>query len=377
MSEFKTVQQYYASAGAKPLSGEDAKQFTLKFPEGLPVYKFQHTQLNVFDIIPFKVVNEAHPFVASGRVEPDGETVDDIFMYYEHVINKRGDAVPCNRMLYGTDCPICEERQRKIDALKAKGIKEYWKDEGVKALKPKAKIMANVIDNRNREAGVQVLAGSEFVIRQGVLNGAKVNRGDEEDKNSVFLEQGQTFTLEVYDPNIKANKLSEHLYFASPTNGFSIEVECVPDTYDGHDYAKPIRFSLRNRKQQYTRDIVDKAYDLPSFIVQRSYDEVKKLFYGVQESPNVTVETNASLNIEQKAPVAEAPKPVVQEAPKPVVQEAPKPIEVPKPAEVRMCKHGYRIGLDFETKAECSDCLDENTKEYSECRKVRRTIQSL
>jgi hypothetical protein len=210
-----------------------------------------------------------------------------------------------------------------------------------------------------------------------VLNGAKVNRGDEEDKNSQFIDQGQTFTLEVYDAATKANKLTEHLYFASPTNGFGIEVECVPDKYDEHDYAKPIRFSLRARKQQYTRDIVDKSYDLPAFLVHRTYDEVKKLFYGIADSGEPEIQTNANIGIETKS-VEKVTEPVTKTATESTTKLPTKlTTELPKVAEVKLCKHGYRIGLDFETKAECSDCLDENTKEYSECRKVRRTIQSL
>jgi hypothetical protein len=111
---------------------------------------------------------------------------------------------------------------------------------------------------------------------------------------------------------------------------------------------------------------------------------VKKLFYGIADSEEPEIQTNANIGIETKAvtPVEKVTEPVTEPVTKVVTESTTKlptklTTELPKVAEVKLCKHGYRIGLDFETKAECSDCLDENTKEYSECRKVRRTIQSL
>lgn len=370
--EYKTVQQYYATAdGNRPLvKPENSRLFALDFPADVSVMKLTADHVNIVDILPFKVLNEHHPLVASGSVEADGQTFDDIFVYFEHKnVNENGDSVLCNYMTYGKKCPICEERQRKYNAAKAAGNPKPWEDPEVKALKAQARVLMNVIDWRNREKGIQILAGSDFILRQGVLNGAKVNRGDMEDKNATLVELGQTFTIETYDYKSKENKVTEHLYYASPTNGFGVEIECTNDTFGGNEYAKPIRFGLRARKDQYKRDIVDKTYDLPSFLVQRPYDEVEKIFYGVSNTePNEEFETKASIEIASKNPDDIPQRPTDT----PVVGK----VESQKIEEKR-CKYGHKLGLEYETTPECSDCLDENTAEFIECKKARRMIENL
>ena len=126
----------------------------------------------------------------------------------------------------------------------------------------------------------------------------------------------------------------------------------------------PIRFGLRVRKEQYKRDIVDKTYDLPSFLVQRPYDEVEKIFYGVSNTePNEEFETKASIEIASKNPDDIPQRP----ADTPVAEK----VEEPKIEEKR-CKYGHKLGLAYETTPECSECLDENTAEFIECKKARR-----
>lgn len=363
---FKTVQQYYAETDGRPLvKGEGSRNYALDFPEGVTQYKLVSDVLNIFDIIPFKVVSAAHPFVASGRVEPDGQTVDDIFQYYEHKsINENGDSVVCNYMTYGKKCPICEERMRKYEQYKD------WKHPEVQALRPKARVLANVIDWRDREKGIQILTGSEYLISQGILSGSEVKRGDTEDRNAPLLAVGQTFTREVTDYKTKERRLTEHLYYASPTNGFGIEIKCEPDTFAGKEYPKPVSFGIRERKSQYARDIVDKAIDLPSLLVQRSYEEVEKIFYGISavadEVVDSPVETKASAAIEQGIPQ----RPAAADLP---------PTPEPMKAEVdeTLCSYGYKLGLDMETKPECGDCLDTNPAQYSKCRKARQLVTTV
>ena len=148
----------------------------------------------------------------------------------------------CVICTYGKKCPICEERQRKYNAAKAAGNPKPWEDPEVKALKAQARVLMNVIDWRNREKGIQILAGSDFILRQGVLNGSKVNRGDSEDKNASLVELGQTFTIETYDYKSKENKITEHLYYA-PYNGFGVgKLACNGMNIWWHGYANAHTF---------------------------------------------------------------------------------------------------------------------------------------
>jgi len=401
----KTTQQYYATVSETRgalVQGENTKQYALSFPEGLESYKLVSEKLNVLDIIPYSVTNDKHPLVLAGKIKPDGEVVDDITMYYEHRnINEHGDSVICNAKTFGKRCPICEERKRIAESLTAKGTGD-WHSPQVKALAPKARVMMNVIDWNARDKGIQVFTGSDYIIRQGILGGAKVNRADENDGNTALVASVDTFQLDIQvDWKTKERRLTEYLYFASPTNGLGIGIKCKQDQYEGHDFAKPISFEMCARKMQYPKDIVNKAIDLISLINIKTYDEVQAMFFGTTpDKENNVVETNASVAIDAKPPLKEPMytsttavgdgSPVygnVSEIDTEKIAllqaraEAAKQAEANNPTITKapnenLCSYGHVMGKDWETNAtDCTACIDNDMKQYRDCLKKSKEVK--
>lgn len=396
-----TVQQYYAESYEGNTSfGANEKNYSLAFTEGVQVYKLIANVTNVIDVLPFKIIGDKHPLVHANRVPADGSEHDDIFMYWEHrYFNEAGDSCLCNAKMYGERCPICEERKRIADTSP-----QGWKDARVSKLGPKSRVMMNVIDWKDREKGIQVFAGSAFVLRNGMLEGAKVDRSDEFNSNSVYAENCDTFKITVQDWKTKSVVETEHIYFQSPTNGFGFAIPSVQDNFEGHDYAKPVSFSLKPRTLQYASDVVDKTYDLSEFLVQRSYDEVAALYFGVPENEEV-VESNTAvpaaidyLDINTPvstkaapavAPVA-APKAATVAAPAKVQQVA-NPSMAATQADVKtvmaqttnpelkgeLCSFEKKFGMDYESFPECSVCVDTNPKQYAKCAKASKNLSLL
>lgn len=295
------TQQFYANAvqGSGSIASKERK-YTLNFPEDVNVFKLTTEKTNVFDIIPFNVTNEKHPLVAGGRIKADGSVQDDIFVYYEHRnINDNGDSCICNNKTFGKKCPICEERQRRIDALGGWYNLTEAQQKEMKALAPKARVMMNVVDWGDRAAGIKVLTGSEFVLRQGILDGSSVNKNDEFDKNYKFYQAGtDTFELESYDRKTKQTNKIEYINYSSPISGYGIAIKCKLDTFEGNQYAKPISFELMERTKQYPKEIINHAKDLSAFINTMTYAEVEELFYGIsKEDSSEVVETAAVASI--------------------------------------------------------------------------------
>lgn len=366
----KTVQQYYAESyeGNSGFSS-GSRNFALNFPEDVPVYKLTADVTNVVDIIPFRIKGDKHPLVKAGKVPGDGTEYDDIFMYWEHKnINENGDNVVCLNKMYGKPCPVCEEMKRLANTLEG-----GWKNQKVKDLQPKARVIMNVIDWKNRDKGIQVFSGSAFIVRDGILAGAKVNRQDELDENSVYAKDTDTFKITVSDWKTKSITETEHIYFQSPTNGFGIAIPATTETFNtgtaSYEFVKPTKFTLKPRTIQYKNDIVDKAYNLADFLNIQTYDEVAAVFYGVKPNQEVDVPDGAVAPALDK-PVA---SPAVEQPLKTVAAQKENP-----ELSGEKCSFGLKLGLDYETDAEiCSRCVDENPKQYSKCAKASKNLASL
>lgn len=366
----KTVQQYYAESyeSNAGFSNGAEKVFSLTFPEGVAVYKLTADVTNVIDVIPFKIKGDKHPLVKAGKVPGDGTEYDDIFMYWEHKnINENGDSVPCPKKMFGLKCPVCEQMARLAETEP-----DGWKSQKVKDMQPKSRVIMNVIDWKNRDAGIQVYSGSAFIARTGILEGAKVNRQDEYDLNSQYAQQADTFKITVSDWKTKSIVETEHIYFQSPTNGFGIAIPAVTAQFSAngksHDYVKPTKFTLKPRTVQYKNDIVDRAYNLPDFLNIKTYDEIATLMYGVE--PNEEVETP-----EASAPALDRPvaPPVVEQPIKTVAAQKENP-----ELSGEKCSYGLKLGLDYETDADiCSRCVDENPKQYSKCHRASKNLATL
>lgn len=392
MSKPVNIQQMYTSSvdTNRPITGTDnSRRYALKFPEGLPVYKLQIKATNIFDIIPFRITNPQHPLVKAGHIKPDGAYTDDIFMYWEHTnYDKIGNSALCMKRMFGEPCFVCDE-QAEMANMKANG----WKDDDVKSLFPRSRVIMNVIDWRNREAGIQVLTGSDYVLRQGILSGARVVRDDEYSKNAKFADTAETFELETSDWKTKTSSIDEYLYFASPTNGFGVSIETDRGIIgDGHEYAKPSSFVMMQREQQYTADIVDSAYDLVELLNIPDYDELREAMHGKTNVAPVenTVATPAHDAVTAAVP---PPAPAPQAANTVEAELPPQAVGVPAPGPIKTavaetgeqinavpdatprCSYGHVFGDDYDTKPECSECQANEKDQYIKCLKIANGME--
>ncbi len=405
MDNHVNIQQFYTDSSDKdrPFVGED-RNYSLKFPEGLPVFKLVMGGTNVFDIVPFKITNPMHPLVKAGKIQPDGSNVDDIFMYWEHRdFNGRGDSCLCMNRMYGERCFVCDE-QRKLAEMSSDG----WKSQRVKDLFPKSKVIMNVIDWRHRELGIQVFTGSDFGLRKGILTGARINRDDAYDRNAAFAEKASTFELKTVDRKSKTEAVNEYIYFASPVNGYGIEITTEVGTFVTKsgatiEFAKPNSFVLRERAQQYTAEIVDSGHDLVSFLNIPVYEELQNLMYGappvqvapVMETraydsivippmgaqqfaqPNVVAQPQVAQPVplspqpQVAQPVAQAVVPPVNPAAtfgQPVTPSVKEPVLTPGPKV--MCSYNHVLGEEFDSTPECVACQKEQMEQYITCIKT-------
>lgn len=301
-----TLQSYYQESvnqgGRALVASESQRETAVVLPEGVQQYKLTAEHENLFDIIPFRVTSHLHPLMVSGRFEQGKEYFDDIFMYFEHRdFNDNGDAVVCPKHTWGKPCPICDLRWEQYN-----DNGRDWKKVNPK-LREQTRVMMNVVDIRDREAGIKVMFGTEYTLRQGILSASLVNRADQYSKNNQYLNTVNTFVLEMYDKTTKTTNAKEYLYIASPTNGLTMQISAKTETFNNYAYAKATSFAVVPRTQQYALEIRDQALDLSEYLVEKTYEEIEELLYGRKHVPAAVDSAAQATTIAVQSPVSVPP----------------------------------------------------------------------
>jgi len=282
---------------------------------------------NLVDIIPYLVSTDRHPQKVK-KGYPD--YVLDLWIH-RRVGPSEGSYI-CLQKMYGTACPICEEREE------LRKNPDTSEDE-IKALYPKRRCWYNVINLNlpEKEQVVQIFEESHFLFEKELLEEA----GSSKEGFIPFfdIEDGKSIEFRTAEEKSKMGKFFKY---------------------------KKISFVKRPK---YGEDIYDLAYSLDSIYHIPTYEEVRNAFYGV---PEETVdEMSAEADKEEKA--VEEPKRIIRRTAEPEeepVEEKPKRVrkQIAKEEPKGVCPQGLTFGKDNDEDPKCGSCDNETWEKCADAR---------
>lgn len=326
-------------------------------PDGVSILK-PVKGVNLWDILPYMVKVDHHPDAKAG--EPWY-----VRRYYTHKnVGPEEITVICPTT-FGKRCPICEEHARLR--------KDETADEDVvKGLRKKERELFNIFDTKNPDAGVQIFDTPTF------------------------------FFSDMLEDHIRTGE-AQKLTFWECQNGSTLKVTMGESDYGDALKAKIIEFVAR---EDYDDSVLEQTHNLDSMLVCLSYEELQKLFLGLDEdaappspaaparpplkrpgAPTVPATPPAqrpglsrpgtrppAQQTEQEAPPppnrpplkrpgapaapvppASATRPGRKPAP-PTPPEPEPPAEEAGAVEDGVCPSGHEFGVDTDEKPECSTC---------------------
>jgi hypothetical protein len=283
----------------------------------VPLFKLAEGN-NRIEILPYRTSSKLHPLIATGKIKKGGLDYN-IVLYVHTNIGPGKKTVICPNKDYGKPCPICEA----ADAARKSGDKETNE-----ALYAKRKVYMNVLNNAERDKGVQLF-----------------------ETNIKYFQK----PLEVADANCEEDFPGK--YFASVENGLTVKVLGSKETFNGHSFIKAEGISFAERKES-VRSFVDKVVPLDQCIKLNTYEELENLMMGVDVPED-----------DGDAPRVKVSKPAVEDDDD--AEEAPRAARKPK-IEGEECPAGHDWGGavtgDFIDCDKCDDAL------YAKCSKAGRAL---
>ena len=275
-------------------------------------YKAEKGKLQL-DILPYKAGTDHHP----GKIKKGEETY--VLEYYEHRnVGSGNHNFLCMQMTYGKPCPICEERE----ALKKQS--DYDKDT-VKELYPKRRVLYNIIDTKNRDAGVTFFAVAHYSFERELLLAIQ----------EEFDEGG------------------EIICFPDLEDGKTVVCKGREKAMPGYSFIEFAAFSFKDREQGYPKKMIDKITPLDTLLIIPTYEEVDNEFFGKEPEPVSTKKE------EVKKPEAE--KENINEPGEP-----PFPSNDEKKKEA-ICPNGHPLGK-YDEFPDCVAC--EGSQIYKTCSEI-------
>lgn len=273
--------------------------------------------MNRIEILPYTITTNMHPLVVQGRYQK-GNSDYNIVLYVHRSIGPGKRSIICPSQ-YGKPCPICE-------AAKAA------KDEGDKAtndaLYARRRVFYNVVDNADRDAGVQLF------------------------ETNIKYFQKPLETADKYCATDFPGK-----FFPSIKDGLTISVLGAKDSFNGNEFIQASSITFVNRTlpvAQFEKDVIP----LDQCIKLKSYEEIENIMMGVDTGDD-----------EEEAPQVE--RPAVEET---KTEEAPSVEETKEDAPPTEsdtdCPHGFPFGDAVHADhKECDDCPE---RMYMACVKAAR-----
>jgi hypothetical protein len=187
------------------------------------------------------------PYVVSDAFHPDEIEKGSLWYrrtYRLHFLERQ--PVVCPRSV-NKPCPICEE----VDRLS----KDYDVNKDlIRALKSREQCLFNIVDPSDKERNIKVFNWSSYKFAQ-VLERELDETDDFDDCGFADLEGGSTLKF----------RLSEN-------------------TYEGRKFLETTRLDFRRPRQDYDESILDEVADLDKILKVKSYEEISRLFLGLEES---------------------------------------------------------------------------------------------
>jgi hypothetical protein len=235
--------------------------FAVRLPDGVEFYKNEGKKVE-WDFIPYVISDKRNPDVLAGRANVGDQA--DVRAYWSHSnIGPEQKMVVCLRSV-GKPCPICEEI-----AVMRKNTKIDPKD--IDAIKQKERMLYNILDPNETNGPIRVWDVSYYLFTKKL---EKEQKEREEYYDYWFLDGGYTLSIRF-----------EKKSMGKGTNSF----------YE----ADRIDFEKR---QPYNDDILKEVVDLDSVLNIMSYENLQKLFLGVEGEPDPEPEVDAKPAAEAAAP---------------------------------------------------------------------------
>lgn len=278
---------------------------------------------NRIEILPYKISSNLHPLVIAGKRKKSD-------LDYNVVVKAHTNVGPSKKTVicpypYGKPCPICEA------AIAAKKAGDTATNE---VLYAKQKIYYNVIDNAERDKGVQIL-----------------------EANAKYFQK----PLETVDANSEEDFPGR--FFADIDTGMTVKILGAKEEFTGRDgkkgsFTQYSSISFVERKEG-VKEFADKVIPLDQCIKLLSYEELENLMMGVGAAEDEEEEGADT------PPAKKVSKPSAEEddtpTPKKVVAEATPDTE---------CPNGFPWGDAVNgDHSECDECPG---KLYARCAKAAK-----
>ena len=282
------------------------------------------------DIIPY-ITGSQHPTMKAGSVD----YVLDVWVHKN--VGPNQDNVVCPAKMHKGRCPICEAQQELFnqyfeEELAKQGDSKDKKAAGRAAgkkcnhLQPKRRVYYNLIDADSPEEGIQIFEAPWFWFEKELANNFTTKQRRAEKKN-------------IHIP-----------YFWQHDEGLTVTVSSTQEEYEGREFIKSVPTGFEERLDQYTDDIVEKAYPLDELMVILDFDTIQDIYNGVP----VDDATDDS-DVAESAPQAEPTQPTVVKVP---VDEKKARMErvKAKKASSTECPAGGVFGEDYCGFDTCEEC---------------------
>lgn len=279
-----------------------------KLPDGTEFYKPKKGSKNL-DIVPYRVSVDNHPEVAKGDLWFERT----VFTHFN--VGPEQKARICPRTIK-QPCPICDERR---DLMKEDSDAN---EDLIKELRPRERVLYNVIDLSDQDKGVQLMDISYFCF--GKQLDEEIREGDD-----------------------------DYADFAELSGGKTLKIRWAEESLFSNTFVKASRIDFKDRKD-YDQDILDEVIDLDAILQVYDYEALQKELHGV-----------AAEDEEKPKPDKEKPKPDKKK--RDPDEEEEEEEEKPKPDKRKnkgkdkkeskeKCPHGHKFGVDTDDHPDCDDC---------------------
>jgi len=295
-----------------------------------PVFYKPKEGWNKIIIVPFIISSKKHPGVVRKKYEiGDLDYFLDIFVHRRIGLGK--DDIVCPQATFGKPCPICQLAEQK----KQEGLKEEYQ-----RLKPTRRVLYNVIDLKDLDAGLQIFEVSYFLFEKELVSASK----------------------NYYDDG-------EIVNFADPEEGSIIKFRAENETFKrtGKDYLVYKNFSFLERQETIDDDLIAEAVAFDKYLNVLDYDEI----VGILDNANASVEDEEEQNFEEENKFDEKPKQSklskflhksrdIEEDETEEEEEEEKPTRKLKKHtnenKKLVCPYGHKFGFDCDAFADCDNC---------------------
>jgi hypothetical protein len=234
------------------------KPTTFRVPDGMSVFKFKKAVLYNIDVIPYCVTGDRDLMTsiggAKGRYMPSRRFIDHGNVGVE-------DRRYCclGKEMWGERCPVCEKlvQMRNDPQVIKMDRKKAW-NEILSAFAPKTRRLFYLYVHEEPDLGVQIHECSQYAMGKSFYE-ALENRISAIEKKRAD------------DPRLQFYRVDER--------GYTLEVNCEQDTFNGRPFAYPAAISdFVKRASPLDRDLYKDLPSLDDLLIKTPYKELKKIF---------------------------------------------------------------------------------------------------